>query len=338
MEGQVFKIHSDFYYVNTNDFGILECKLREIIKKQKQQVLVGDFVSLEQVSEESKQAFISSILPRKNFITKPKAANITQAVIVSALKEPEIDFEQLNRYIAFCEYSNVAPVLCFNKDDLIDEENLIFEIKNLYESLGYRVIFTSALRKSGICVLSDILANQTSIFCGMSGAGKSSLINTLSSEIKMRTKNVSEKTKKGVHTTRHCEIIEVGKDTYVVDTPGFSNLRFNFLLPQDIQSFFSEIKELSKNCKFNNCLHQNEAGCNVLLNLNLIDKNRYLSYLKFVDEAFEYKNKITYEGKKVESTVKLNKNKNMSKISAKKRIDSRKTDRQKIEKEYFKED
>lgn len=331
MQGQVYKIHSDFFYVNT-DSGIFDCKLRDILKKQKQSILVGDFVVLEQISRDSKQAFISKVIKRRNFISKPKAANITQAIIVSSIKNPDIDFEQLNRYIALCEYHKVKPVLCFNKSDLVDDIEMVSKITDIYAPLGYKTQFTSAIKKVGIQELSEILENNTSIFCGSSGVGKSSIINALSSKLEIKTKEVSLKTKRGVHTTRHCEIINISKNVAVVDSPGFSNLKFDFLMPNQIQDLFSEIKDKSNNCKFNNCLHTTETGCNVLKNLDKIDISRYESYSKFVNEAVEYKNKITYSGNKIESKTKLNKNKVMTKISTKKRNISRKTNKQIIEK------
>ncbi|MDD3236966.1 MAG: ribosome small subunit-dependent GTPase A [Candidatus Gastranaerophilales bacterium] len=330
MQGKVFKIHSDFYYVNTGR-GVFECKTREILKKQKAEVVVGDIVELEQENFDSMQAFILKIVPRKNFITRPKAANITQAIIVSALKEPTLDFEQLNRYIAHCEYHSIKPVLCFNKNDLLNEDSTIKKIKSIYEPLGYTIIFTSALEKIGIAPLKELLKNNTSIFCGSSGVGKSSIINIISA-INIKTKEVSEKTGRGVHTTRHCEIIPIDETSSVVDTPGFSHLKFNFLMPYDVQDLFKEIKKHSKNCKFSNCLHKTETDCNVIAAIGEIDKSRYDSYIKLVNEAMEFKTKITYNSQKTESRTKENKNKIMTKISAKKRNTARKTNNQKTDK------
>ncbi len=331
MQGQVFKIHSDFFYVKT-DKGIFECKLREILKKQKQSILVGDFVKLEQINEASMQAFIDSTLKRKNYIPRPKAANISQAIIVTAIKEPDIDFEQLNRYLANCEYYRITPILCFNKCDLDESKDIQKNIKKIYKNLNYKIFFTSALNHIGIKDLRNVLTKNTSIFCGASGAGKSSLVNTLLGSTEIKTKKVSFKTKKGVHTTRHCEIIELTTGTDVVDTPGFSNLKFDFMLPQNIQEMFPEILELSAGCKFSNCLHINEIGCNVLKNIEKIHKTRYDSYIKFIEEARDYKQKVTYNGIKTETKTKTNQNKTMTKISSKKRNISRKTNNQNVDK------
>lgn len=333
MQGQIVKIFSDFYYVQTTEIGIVECKLREILKKKAEDVIVGDYVILESVTQNNKQAFISAVLPRTNFISRPKVANITQAIIVSALKSPDLDYEQLDRYISLCEYHNIKPVLCFNKYDLVNDNEYIEEIKSIYEPLGYSVFFTSALLKKGTDFLETILQGNTSIFCGASGVGKSSVINVLSDyKFQLETKNISEKTQRGTHTTRHCEIFKLSEKTSVVDTPGFSNAKFNFLLPQEVQYLFKEISKYN-NCKYSDCLHICEKDCNVLENIDKIAFSRYKSYKKFVEEAREFKKKITYEGTKKESSSKINKGIQMAKISERKRALSRKVLNQNISSE-----
>ncbi|MCR5260558.1 MAG: ribosome small subunit-dependent GTPase A [Candidatus Gastranaerophilales bacterium] len=333
MQGQIFKIFSDFYYVKTEDFGILECKLREIIKKRSEDVIVGDYVEIESLTADKKQAFISSVLPRKNFLTRPKVANITQAVIVSSVKNPDLDFEQLNRYIALCEYHGIKPVLCFNKNDLTDDEKLRNKIKNIYEPIGYTVFFTSALLKQGTEFVEKILKNNVSILCGASGVGKSSLINLLSNgKLQIETRAISDKTKRGVHTTRHCEIYQISENTSVVDTPGFSNAKFNFLMPYEVQNLFPEMRTEEK-CKFADCLHLHEQGCKILENPDIIDETRYKSYVKFVEEAKEYKQKVTYNGTKTETLSKMNKGVQMTKISERKRALSRRVINQNISKD-----
>lgn len=340
MQGQIFKIHSDFYYANTA-LGVFECKTREVLKKQKVQIFVGDFVELEQENLASKQAFICKILPRKNFIPKPKVANIDQIIIVSAIKEPSLDFEQLNRYLCFCEYYGIKPVLCFNKNDLKDDDKIIEKINSIYNSLGYETIFTSALDKGGIKNLEEHLEGKITVLCGLSGVGKSSLANAINPKLNLKTKEVSQKTERGTHTTRHCEIVELelsnSKITRIVDTPGFSQLRFDFLMPTEICDMFSEIAKHKNDCKFSDCLHESAAGCNVFSNIDKIDETRYKSYLQFVKEAKEYKNKVTYSGKKVETRAKTLHNKTVAKISSKKRKISRRVENQNTNKENYDE-
>ena len=332
MIGRVVKIFSDFYYVDTS-IGLVEAKLRSVIKKRADEVYTGDFVELEQIDESSMQAFISEIKERKTVLSRPRAANITQIIIVSALKEPELNFEQLNRYIAHSEYHKTEPVLCFNKEDIIEDDNLKKEIIDIYKPLGYKLIFTSALEKTGIDELNPVLKNNTTVLCGSSGAGKSSLINALLNSSRLKTAPVSDKTKRGTHTTRHCELIHLDENSYIVDTPGFSHLKFDFLLPYEIQKFFVEFHGNNETCKFKNCLHTGETGCGFKDIINNMKETRYDSYKKFVEEAKEYEERISNQSIKNEGNTKYNKNKIMTKISHKKRELTRKTAKQKFYKE-----
>jgi len=350
VKGQVYKIHSDFYYVN---FGneVYECKVREILKKQKEKILVGDFVELDEVNENHKTAVIKKILPRKNFLTRPSVANVEQVVIISSIKEPDLDFGQLNRYICLAKYHKIKTKLCFNKNDLSEDDSVIEKIFQIYEPLGFEIVFTSALEKLGIEDFAELVGNKLTVFAGNSGVGKSSLINVLSPGLNLKTKEVSEKTSRGTHTTRHCEIIEIGNRKQVtgnrnisrltshvsrlkiIDTPGFSNVKFDFLMPNEVDELFDEIKKYKKDCKFKDCLHIQAEGCSVLDNIDNIDLSRYQSYLSFVQEAKEFKEKIRTQGTKKETSHKEILNKKVAKISAKKREVSRSTLKQNIYKD-----
>jgi len=323
-EGQIFKIHSDFYYINSEG-KVYECKLRENLKKQKQKVFVGDYV------EFSGNA-IEKILSRNNYIPRPSVANVDQIIIISAVKEPDLVFEQLNRYIAFAKYYNIETVLCFNKNDLSTDDKMIEKVFSIYEPLGFDIIFTSAKEGDGTEEFKRVLCGKTSVLCGNSGVGKSSLINSISG-LSLRTKEISEKTQRGTHTTRHCEIINLDGNTRIVDTPGFSNLKFDFLMPNEVDLLFPEISIHKQECKFQNCLHINETNCAVKANLGKIDETRYQSYIAFVEEAKTYKEKVKYQGVKKETHVKSDNNKDMVKISARKRQSSRNTTKQTIYKD-----
>ncbi len=322
--GQIFKIHSDFYYVNS-DNRIFECKLREVLKKQKQKVFVGDNV-------EFNNGAIEKILPRKNFIPRPSVSNIDQVIIVSAVKEPELNFLQLNRYIAFANYHNIPSVLCFNKNDLSDNDNTIEKVFSIYEPLGFDILFTSAIEGYGLDEFKKILDGKISVLCGTSGVGKSSLINAISG-INLKTKAVSDKTLRGTHTTRHCEIIPINDNSKIVDTPGFSNLKFDFLMPDEVDNLFREIHCYKASCKYPDCLHIHETECAVKANLGKIDETRYESYISFVEEAQQYKEKVKYHGIKKESAQKNTHEKISVKISSQKREKSRNTKKQNIYKD-----
>ncbi len=324
-KGQIFKIHSDFYYVHSEG-GTFECKIREVLKKQKQKIFVGDFV-------EFQDGAIERILPRKNYITRPTVANIDRIIIISAVKEPELSFSQLNRYISFAKYHNLDTVLCFNKNDLSEDDRTIEKVFSIYQPLGYDILFTSALEGYGIEEFKNLLKGKTSVLCGASGVGKSSLINAVYPKLNLRTKEVSEKTQRGTHTTRHCEIISLDENSRIVDTPGFSNLKFDFLMPNEVDLLFDEISRYKKDCKFQNCLHLNELGCAVKENLDKIDETRYNSYVEFVAEAKEYKERVKYQGVKSEVLHKAQHNKTAVKISSRKRQSARNTLKQNIYKD-----
>lgn len=330
-KGQIYKIHSDFYYVKTKD-DVYECKIREILKKQKEKIAVGDFVEIAEINDSIKTAAIEKIHPRKNFITRPSVANIEQIIIISSIKEPSLDFEQLNRYICFAKYHNIKTKLCFNKNDLSEDDSVIEKIFEIYEPLGFEIVFTSALEHLGIEDFVELIGTKLTVFCGSSGVGKSSLINSICPDLHLRTKEVSEKTSRGTHTTRHCEIIDI-KKIKIVDTPGFSNLKFDFLMPNEVDELFDEIKKYKSNCKFKDCLHIREEGCNVLANIDEINIERYQSYLSFVEEAKSFKEKVKNQGQKQETSHKENLNKKVTKISNKNRAASRNTQKQNLYKD-----
>lgn len=321
-KGQIFKIHSDFYYVHS-DGGIFECKIREVLKKQKLKIFVGDYVDFE-------NGAIEKILPRTNYITRPTVANVDRVIIISAVKEPELNFTQLNRYIAFAKYHGIDTVLCFNKNDLSEDDKTIEKVFSVYQPLGYDILFTSALEGYGIEEFKKLLEGKTSVLCGSSGVGKSSLINAICPNLKLRTKEVSEKTQRGTHTTRHCEIIQLDELSRIVDTPGFSHLKFDFLMPNEVDLLFPEISKYKNDCKFQDCLHVSETGCAVKEHLKEIDETRYLAYMEFVNEAKEYKEKVKYQGIKTESSHKNQHNKVAVKISSRKRESARNTQKQNI--------
>ncbi len=327
MQGQVYKIHSDFYYVKNFEHKEFVCKLKDILKKQKIDIKVGDYVELS-----LDNSSIISLLKRKNTIERPKVSNVDLALVVCSLKDPDLDYIQLNRYLTYLKYYNIDCAICFNKEDLeADFEEKKAQIGAIYKKLNYKTFFISAKNKSHLEELIEFVKSKTIVFCGQSGVGKSTLLNCLTNK-NLKTGLVSSKTKKGVHTTRHCEVVEY-EDFRIIDTPGFSKLKFDFLLPSKLINLFDDIKIYSDDCKFSNCLHDSDNDCCVRKNLNKIDKTRYESYLCFLDEARQYKDEISNRSIKKEYFSKETGNKVLAKISRKKRELSRNILKQKTKEE-----
>ncbi len=334
MQGKVTKIFSDFYYVQVAE-RLVECKLREVLKKSGLQILVGDDVLIEDFNENSNQAAIVELLARKNSIARPSVANIDEIILTVALKHPKTPLSSVDRYLAQAQYFGIEVVICVNKSDLTDEKERE-EFKKLYSDLGYKVVFTSALTGDGVDELKRHLKNKTSLLSGPSGVGKTSLCNAIDEKFVLKTGEVS-KNSRGAHTTRHCEIhpFEVeGETSNLVDTPGFSLLKFDYIEPKKVEDFFSEIKELAFECKFSDCLHEHEAGCNVLAHIADVAECRYESYLGILQEAKDYKKRIKEQGTKTESKAKQINSKLVPKISSKKRDFSRRRAKQNLSQDY----
>lgn len=340
MIGKITKIHSDFYYVKIKEENkIIECKIREKFKKEKIEIVVGDLVRIEKILSDSNQSVIVEIFSRKNYIPRPSIANIDQIIIVAALSHPELDFNQLNRYLCHAKLYDIPAVICINKSDLNELSEFKQKVLNIYLRFGYKVIFTSALTGMGLEELKNVLESKISVLSGMSGVGKSSLINKIHPDFKIKTKEISSKTGRGTHSTRHVEIMEMhtedGNTLQIADTPGFSCLRFDTVMPSIINELFDEIKEFSSDCYFSDCLHLSEQNCNVQANLSKIDSTRYESYKIFLQEAFEYKEKVTKEGNKEEKSTKIidkgnKETKQLVKFSTHARKKSRKFEKQQI--------
>ncbi len=330
MQAQVYKIHSDFYYVKNSKHDEFVCKLREVLKKQKIDIVVGDFVELS-----IDKNFIVSRLDRKNFLLRPKVANIDLMLVVCSIKEPDLDYIQLNRYLTYLKYCNVDCAVVLNKEDLEENlEKIKKEIKDIYERLNYKTFFISAKNKLDLQDLKEFIKDKTIALCGLSGVGKSMLLNSLNPDINLKTGGVSSKTQRGCHTTRHCEIIEFG-NFKIIDTPGFSNLKFDFLLPDKVIDLFDDLKIYSNECKYSDCLHNvNQKGiCCVYDNLDKIEISRYESYLAFLAEAIEYRELISKRSIKEETFNKKTGHRISLKISKRKRMVSRNTQKQKIKEE-----
>lgn len=285
MQGKIVKGIAGFYYVHVAESGIYECKAKGAFRNQKVKPLVGDNVRLEVLDEEQKKGNIEEILPRKNELIRPAVANIDQALVIFAAAKPKPNFNLLDRFLILMQYQKVPAVVCFNKQDMVDAEELQL-LKNTYESASYPVLFTSAANQEGIQTVRDLLKGKTTTVAGPSGVGKSSLINLLSPEAEMETGDISRKIERGKHTTRHSELFALDEDTFICDTPGFSSIYLPDMEKEELGIYFPEIAEYEPFCRFQGCAHIHEPGCGVkeALEEKKISPIRYENYKLLYEE------------------------------------------------------
>ena len=262
MQGKIIKGIAGFYYVYGEDEVLYECKAKGIFRKDNQKPLVGDNVEITILDQQEQTGNLIRILPRKNSLIRPAVANVDQAFVIFALENPKPNFMLLDRFLIMMEQAEVLAVICFNKKDLASEEE-IRTICETYRNCGYQVILSSALEKEGLDEIHRILKGKTTVVAGPSGVGKSSLTNLLQGEVQMETGEISRKLKRGRHTTRHSQVIPVGEDTFLMDTPGFSSLYLMNMEEQDLKNYFPEFRKYEDACRFQGCRHIHEPGCRV---------------------------------------------------------------------------
>lgn len=262
MQGKIIKGIAGFYYVHVEGQGIYECKAKGIFRKDHKKPLVGDDVDVEVLDEEEKLGHIREILPRKSALIRPAVANVDQALIIFAIVKPNPNFNLLDRFLIRMERQNLPTIICFNKQDIATPQEKE-ALRKAYETCGYQVLFISALEQEGLEQVKELLHGKTTTVAGPSGVGKSSLINRLAPRAQMETGAISEKIERGKHTTRHSEIIALGDNTYIVDTPGFTSLDISEITKEELGSYYPEFVQYEPYCKFSGCAHISEPSCGV---------------------------------------------------------------------------
>ena len=290
MQGKIIKGIAGFYYVYAEDGNTYECRAKGIFRKDKFKPLVGDNVDITVLDEKELEGSVTEIHKRKNSLIRPAVANVDQALVIFAMDNPKPNFMLLDRFLIMMEREGVPAVICFNKKDLATTEELEF-LYETYQSCGYQVILSSALKREGLDEIEEVLQGMTTVVAGPSGVGKSSLTNSLQEEVEMETGEISRKLKRGKHTTRHAQIIPVAQDTFLVDTPGFSSLYIENMEEQELKDYFPEFRRYEGQCRYQGCRHIHEPGCAVIQAVNdgLISESRYKSYLSILDDRMESK-------------------------------------------------
>lgn len=292
MQGKIIKGIAGFYYVHVVHSGIYECKAKGIFRNKKIKLLVGDDVEIKILDEENKLGNIVNIYDRKNELIRPAVSNISQALVVFAIANPMPNFNLLDRFLVMMERNGVDTIICFNKVDLVSEEKIV-ELRDIYVKAGYHVMFTSTKENIGIEEVLRVIDGKTTAFAGPSGVGKSSLLNALIPDANSEIGEISTKIMRGKNTTRHTEIYNVGGNTYLMDTPGFSSLYVDDFEKEDLQNYFREFIEYNNGCRFVGCVHVNEPDCMIknAVEAGKISRLRYDNYVLMFDEI---KNKRKY--------------------------------------------
>lgn len=249
-----------------------------INKLKKNKLYIGDKVEIEILEDE--KIIIKRVLKRKNFFKRPRVANIDNAIIVNSTIEPIFNDYFLDKIITFFQFQNVKPILLFTKVDLF----LSDEIKTLiseYKNLGYTVlIFKKKFDKNNFSLFLKETKNKVNVFTGNTGVGKTTIVNSLSEDLKLKTQEISKFLKRGRHTTTNLISYEIFENSFFIDSPGFSIFQSD-MRKIDIAHNFLTFSFYVKDCKFSNCLHKNEIGCNIK---GRYSDKKYKNYLKFLDE------------------------------------------------------
>lgn len=310
MHGLIIKNTGSWYTVKTDDGRIVECKVKGNFRlkgiRSTSPVAVGDYVDIIMNAEGT--ALISAIDDRKNYIIRKAsnlskqsqiiAANLDQALLIITIKQPETSTTFIDRFLAGAEAYRVPVVLVFNKTDLLndDEHRYQQQMVELYETTGYPCIEISAETGMGIDQLQTLLKQKVTLVSGNSGVGKSTLINAIIPHADQRTAEISNAHGTGMHTTTFSEMIELAEGGYLIDTPGIKGFGTFDIEREELTSYFKEIFEFSKDCKFNNCTHTHEPGCAVLqaVENHYISASRYQSYLNMLEDKDDSKYRAAY--------------------------------------------
>ena len=282
-KGKITKGVGGNYEVHVEGHGTVLCRAKGILRYRRMQPLIGDNVTVE--IDAAGAGNITEILPRANELVRPAIANVDQALLVCAIREPEFHPNLLDRFLILMSRQNMPVLVCFNKTDLA-EDGEAERLCRIYRDCGADVYVTQASDPRTLEALREALTGKTTVLAGPSGVGKSTIMNAMQPEAAMEVGELSEKIKRGKQTTRHTQLFCVAPDTYLCDTPGFSSLYLADILPEELGTYFPEFTEYAGQCRYPDCRHLQEPDCAVraAVERDEIPKERYDSYRLLFDE------------------------------------------------------
>jgi ribosome biogenesis GTPase len=298
MKGKIIRGVGGFYYVqdmaedtwSRSETVTYECHARGVFRNEKIRPLVGDEVEIDLLTDQT--GTIEKIYPRRNLLIRPSVTNVDQAAVVFALTFPKPNLNLLDRFLLMMEVQKIPSLICFNKLDMA-EDDVADQLLQHYQNSGYPVFMFSAKTGDGMEKFFQALGGKTTVLAGPSGVGKSTVMNQLFPQAAMETGNISEKIKRGKNTTRYSELFCIQKNTYLMDTPGFTSLRLPDIECGQLQAFYPEFFNYQKQCRFLGCVHIHEPDCAVkdALKRNEISDSRYRNYLQFFEEMKQQQRK-----------------------------------------------
>ena len=285
---QVIKMYNGFYYLQVaGQEELLSCRLRGRIKRNKGAVVTGDYVEYQMLEDGT--GVIERCLPRRTLLKRPAVANIDQVLITFAARQPDLNQLLLNRFLVLAEWSGIPEiVICINKCDLLEEK---VDFLQDYVQAGYKLLMVSAQEGQGIQELKNLLTGRVTVFVGPSGVGKSSLLNAVDSNLELATGKISDKIKRGKHTTRAACLLPLPEGGTVVDTPGFSAAELENIDKAQLAHYFPEFRPYIEKCYYNTCTHSHEPDCAVkeAVAAGAICQARYEAYLNILQTINERK-------------------------------------------------
>jgi len=326
MTGTVYKSTGSWYTVKSEDGDFMECRIKGKFRmkgiKSTNPIAVGDVVDYE-VDETSDKSTgtINKIHERKNYIVRKSvnlshqmhiiASNIDRVFLLVTINNPPTTTSFIDRFLVTAEAYKIETVIVFNKIDTLNDASLDEQLylQYIYEQIGYKCLRVSATKMKGVDELKKMMIGKVSMFSGHSGVGKSTLVNAMEPSLDLKTKNISEQSKQGQHTTTFAEMFDLSFNAKIIDTPGIKGFGIVDMEKEEVSGYFPEFFALQDQCRFNNCLHKEEPNCAVkaALERDEIAWSRYRSYLQILEGEEEHYRSDIYNDDRIASDQSRNK-------------------------------